>query len=298
MRKIHPCLWFDGRAEEAAGFYASVFRNSRILRTARFGEAGPGPKGSVLTVEFQLEGTDFVALNGGPGVAFTPAVSFHVGMETRDEVDDLWGRLSERGRILMDLGSYPFSERYGWIEDSFGLSWQLNHTGQKTRITPFLMFVGRQGRAEEAIRMYTSIFENSRIDHVERFGKGERGPEGAVKHARFFLGGSELMAMDGGPSHAFSFTPAVSFFVECGSQTEIDTKWMQLSEGGKEGQCGWLTDRYGVSWQVVPESLRAMVGGMTPASDRVLAALMKMGKLDERTLRDAYDSAEARKESA
>ena len=116
MQKITPFLWFDGKAEEAANFYVSILKNSKIKSVTRYGDAGPGPKGQAMTVSFQLEGQDFVALNGGPQYTFTPAVSFVVNCETQREVDELWDRLSADG-------GKP--GRCGWLEDKHGLSWQI-----------------------------------------------------------------------------------------------------------------------------------------------------------------------------
>lgn len=115
MQKITPFLWFDGKAEEAAKFYTSIFRNSKMGQIRRFGDAGPGPKGSVLTASFEIEGQEFVALNGGPQFTFTPAISFFVNCETQEEVDEFWDKLSEGGR----------TNRCGWLQDKFGLSWQI-----------------------------------------------------------------------------------------------------------------------------------------------------------------------------
>src|SRR4051812_41884861 len=115
MQKITPFLWFDSQAEEAMNFYTSIFKNSKVVTMAPYGEAGPGPKGSVMTAAFQLEGQDFVALNGGPQYKFTPAISFVVNCETQQEVDDLWEKLSAGGR----------KDRCGWVQDKFGVSWQI-----------------------------------------------------------------------------------------------------------------------------------------------------------------------------
>ncbi len=115
MQKITPFLWFDNQAEEAMNFYVSIFKNSKALRLLRYGDAGPGPKGSVMTAEFQLEGQEFVALNGGPQFKFTEAISFVVNCETQEEVDYFWEKLSEGGA----------KSRCGWLEDKFGLSWQI-----------------------------------------------------------------------------------------------------------------------------------------------------------------------------
>jgi predicted 3-demethylubiquinone-9 3-methyltransferase (glyoxalase superfamily) len=115
MQKITPFLWFDGNAEEAANFYVSIFKNSKIGKISRYGDAGPGPKGSVMSVTFQLEGQEFFALNGGPQFKFTPAISLFVNCETQQEVDELWDKLSAGGR----------TDRCGWLQDKFGLSWQI-----------------------------------------------------------------------------------------------------------------------------------------------------------------------------
>lgn len=115
MQKITPCLWFDTQAEEAARFYISIFKNSKISQITRYGETGPGPKGSVMTVEFQLEGQDFMALNGGPHFKFTEAISLSVDCKTQEEVDEYWRRLSEGGEQV----------QCGWLKDKYGLSWQI-----------------------------------------------------------------------------------------------------------------------------------------------------------------------------
>ena len=115
MQKITPFLWFDGKAEEAMNFYVSIFKNSKVVSVARYGDAGPGPKGTVMSATFQLEGQEFYALNGGPQYKFTPAISLFISCKTQEEVDDLWEKLSEGGR----------TDQCGWLQDKFGLSWQV-----------------------------------------------------------------------------------------------------------------------------------------------------------------------------
>lgn len=291
MQKITPFLWFDNNAEEAAKFYVSVFGNSKVGSITRYGEAGPAPKGTVMTVAFELEGQKFTALNGGPHFKFTPAVSFYVACETEKEVDSLWQKLSEGGSVLMELAKYPFSEKFGWVADKYGLSWQLNLASFPQKITPCLMFVGEQnGKAEEAMKFYTSQFENSSIDRVERYSAGEGGTEGAVKHGVFSLDGKKFIAMDGGTNHPFTFTEAQSFVVDCKTQEEVDEFWRNLSEGGQESQCGWLKDQYGLSWQVTPTILIEMLQDKdAERSKRVMEAMMQMSKIDIPTLQRAYD---------
>jgi predicted 3-demethylubiquinone-9 3-methyltransferase (glyoxalase superfamily) len=291
MQKIRPFLWFENNAEEGANFYVSLFGNSKVVNITRYEEAEPAAKGTVTTVSFQLEGQDFTALNGGPHFKFTPAVSFYVACETPQEIDELWQKLSEGGTVLMELDKYPFSEKFGWVADRFGLSWQLNLASFPQKITPCLMFVGEQnGRAEEAMNFYASLFKNSSIDRVERYSAGEGGTEGAVKHGVFSLDGQKFITMDGGTNHPFTFTEAQSFVVNCKTQEEVDEFWEELSAGGQQSQCAWLKDKYGLSWQIVPTVLIEMLQDKDPEkSKRVMEAMLEMTKIDIATLKQAYD---------
>lgn len=291
MQKITPFLWFDDNAEEAANFYVSLFGDSKVATVTRYGEAGPGAPGSVMTIKFELAGEEFVGLNAGPHFKFTPAVSFYVACETAEEVDALWKKLSEGGSVLMELDKYPFSEKFGWVADRFGLSWQLNLASFPQKITPCLMYVREQsGRAEEAMSFYTSLFKDSSIDRVERYAAGERGIEGTVKHGVFSLEGQKFIAMDGGTEHPFTFNEAISLVVNCDTQEEVDAFWEKLSEGGQKSQCGWLKDKFGLSWQVVPTILDKLYEDKDPEkSKRVMQAMLQMRKLDIAELRRAYD---------
>jgi len=290
-QKIIPFLWFDGKVEDAVNFYTSTFKNGKILSMHRAGNGMPGEKGDVFTSTFQLAGLEFYALNGGPQFKFTPAISFFVNCETGEEIDSLWKKLSEGGMALMPLDKYLFSQKFGWIQDKFGLSWQLNFTGSEQKITPFLMFVKEQnGKAEEAMNLYTSLFKNSSILRVSHYGAGERGTEGTVNHAAFSLEGEQFMAMDSNMDHQFTFTPATSFFVNCYTQEEVDFFWEKLSEGGKKDRCGWLVDKCGVSWQIVPTALGKLMYDKDPVkSARVMQAMMKMDKLIIKDLEEAYN---------
>ena len=292
MRKIAPFLWFDHQAEEAAKLYTSLFDRSRITGTSRYGDAGPGPRGTVMTTSFELEGLPFTALNGGPVYTFTPAISFFVTCETEAQVDALWKELSRGGTVMMELAKYPFSPKFGWLSDRYGLSWQLNLApGRPGKISPFFMFVGKQaGRAEEAMKSWTARFPDSSIAQVERFPAGMPEPEGTVMHGRFTLAGQEFMAMDSSGPHAFTFTPAVSFYINCEDQAEVDRYWDSLlSGGGKPSQCGWLEDAWGVSWQVVPTVLHKLIGDKDPAkAKRATEAMLKMGKIDIARLQEAH----------
>jgi predicted 3-demethylubiquinone-9 3-methyltransferase (glyoxalase superfamily) len=292
-----PCLWFDKQAEEAAKFYTSLFKDSKIGRVLYYGKEGHEihgmPEGTVLTVEFEINGQTFTALNGGPVFTFTPAISFFVNCKTQQELDELWKKLSQGGTVLMKLDKYPFSEKFGWLNDKFGLSWQLNLGSRKQKITPFLMFVGEQhGKAEEAMNFYISMFENSGVTSITRYGKNEDEPMGTVKHSIFTLESQEFMAIDSAFKHDFTFNEAISFIVNCETQEEVDRLWNKLSEGGDEKaqQCGWLKDKYGVSWQVVPTILDELLADKDKKkAGKVMEALLKMKKLDIKKLKEAYN---------
>lgn len=152
------------------------------------------------------------------------------------------------------------------------------------KVTPFLWF---DGKAEEAMRFYTSVFPDSKAGTVTRYGEAGPGPKGSVMTATFTLFGQEFIALNGGP--LFAFTPAVSFVVNCDTQREVDHYWEKLSAGGKTQQCGWLTDRFGLSWQIVPTAMgRLMEGGDAARSNRVMKAMLGMTKLDLAALEKAY----------
>jgi predicted 3-demethylubiquinone-9 3-methyltransferase (glyoxalase superfamily) len=292
IQKITPFLWFENQAEEAVTFYLTVFNHSKIKTATRYGEEGAKasgmPKNSIMTMAFQIEGQDFVAINGGPIFQINPTISFFVNCETVQEIDRLWGKLTESGTVMMELDSYPFAEKYGWIQDKFGVSWQLILPGRGQKIVPCFMFTGDQHKkAEEAINFYTSIFSDSKIIQLERYGK-EVGPEGAVVHCKFTLNGQEFVAMDSHENMGMNFNPAISMVVNCETQEEIDYYWDQLTEGGFEGaqQCGWLQDKFGVSWQIVPNVLGELLSD--PAkSGSVMQVLLQMKKLDIKLLQDA-----------
>lgn len=301
MQKIIPNLWFDKQAEEAVNFYAAIFENSKIGDVSRYGEVGQEvhgmEAGTVMTVEFELEDQKFLALNGGPDFKFNPSISFLVSCETKDEVDMLWKKLFSGGTALMDLGSYPFSEKYGWLQDKYGLSWQLMFMGDtkiKQKIIPTLMFVGEAcGKAEEAINFYVSVFSKSKVGDIMRYGKNEDfDKEGTIKHAAFTLDGQEFMAMDSAYNHNFSFNEAISFIVNCKNQKEVDYFWGSLSEGGdpKAQVCGWVKDKYGLSWQIVPDVLDKMMKDRDPKKiEKVMEAFLKMKKIDIDSLKRAYE---------
>ncbi len=293
MQKIVPHLWFNRDGAAAAERYVSLFPKSRITSRSTISDT---PSGTVETLSISLAGQDFALLSAGPEFKFTPAVSFLVACETKAEVDRLRSRLLEGGSELMPLDAYPFSERYAWVVDGFGLSWQLMYNGGAAigqRITPTLMFTGKQcGKAEEAVSFYASLFGMARIEHVLRYGPGEE-PNGKdlVKHAAFSLEGQDFAAMDSALDHGSTFNEAISFMVYCDDQAEIDRYWGKLSAHAEAEQCGWLKDRYGLSWQIVPRALGRLMSLEDPARRaRVTTAFLKMKKLDIAALESASGS--------
>lgn len=270
--KIYPCLWFDNNGNDAASFYCNVFGDGIITSANN------------IVTGFTLHGEKFIAINGGPMFKPNPSISIFVLFENTDEVNDAWNKLSDGGTVLMPIDKYPWSERYGWIQDKFGISWQLyagkmENVGQK--FTPLLMFTGVQnGYAENAISFYTSVFPNSTINGIARYEAGEGDVEGRVKHGQFILNNYVFMAMESSGPHAFEFNEAVSIVVECDTQDEIDYYWNILTaNGGQESMCGWLKDKYGVSWQIIPTILGSLMSDPDKAP-KAVQAFMKMKKFE------------------
>jgi predicted 3-demethylubiquinone-9 3-methyltransferase (glyoxalase superfamily) len=296
MQKITPHLWFDKEAKDAARFYTSVFgavgKESKVKNATTIHDT---PSGTVDIVTIELLGQEFTLISAGPLFKFNPSVSFLVACNTKDEVDALWKELSERGTALMPLGEYPFSEKYGWTQDKYGLSWQVMFSGDraiKQKITPRLMFVGDVcGKAEEAINFYASVFHNAKVGDIMRYGRGEEpDKEGTVKHARVTLEGQEFAVMDSARGHKFTFNEAVSLMVHCDTQDEIDYYWGKLSAVPAAEQCGWLKDAYGLSWQIVPNIIDEMFNGKDQKKiERVTQAFLKMKKFDIAVLKQASE---------
>jgi predicted 3-demethylubiquinone-9 3-methyltransferase (glyoxalase superfamily) len=275
---LHPCLWFDGNAKEAADLYCSVFDSSTIKSENPF------------VVMFDLLGQTFMGLNGGDTHKINPSISFMVTYQNEEEIRNAWELLSIKGNVLMPLDKYDWSECYGWVEDKFDVNWQL-YLGEKQdteqRISPTLMFVSEQnGKAEQAINYYTSIFDNSNIKGILKYNTGDDDIEGNVKHAQFSLNGYTMMAMDSSADHKFQFSEGVSIVITCDTQDEIDYYWDKLKDGGEEDKCGWLKDQFGVSWQVVPRILGELMSDPIK-SPRVVDTFMNMTKLDIEKLKNA-----------
>lgn len=279
-QKIVPNIWFDGNAEEAGEFYSSAFENSSSEVEARYPDTGlldfqASLAGQALTVTLKVSGYQFTLVNAGDEFAPNPSISFILNFDpllfdsdeelARASLERLWGRLSDGGEVLMPLGEYPFSELYGWVQDRYGVSWQLMLTdpagSPRPFILPTLLFSDRvQNQAAEAIDHYLEVFAD--IEGGDELGvlgpyEEPQGPAvvGAVQFADFRLSNQWFAAMDSAVDQPFTFSCGVSLEVKCKDQAEIDHYWNQLSAVPEAEQCGWLADRYGVSWQIVPENM-------------------------------------------
>lgn len=274
-QKITPNLWFDGNAKEAVEYYVSLFPDSKTTHTAYYPKSAEegladfqkSMAGKELFIEFELGGLAFGAINAGPMFTFNPSISFMVNFDpsqddkAEEHLNELWERLIDGGEALMPLDTYPFSKRYGWIKDRYGLTWQLILTNpegdSRPFIVPSLMFIGKNNNhAEEAINFYTSIFDNAKTGTLARY-PDDSGPakKGSLMFADFTLANQWFAAMDSGDMHDFSFNEAVSLSITCKDQAEIDYFWEKLSSVPEAEQCGWCKDKYGVSWQIVPEHM-------------------------------------------
>lgn len=297
-QKIVPHLWFNQEAKEAAEFYTSIFPDSAVTNITTIRET---PSGDSDLVSFQLAGYSFMAINGGPHFQLNPSISFFVNFDpardenARENLDQLWEKLSQDGIPLMPLQEYPFSKRYGWIQDKYGLTWQLMLTNPEGEERPFIipsfLFVNEVcGKAEEATNFYLSIFNNNRQGEVAYYPAGmEPDKEGTLMFKDFMLENQWFVAMDSAHEHNFRFNEALSLIIRCENQEEIDYFWGKLSAVPNAEQCGWLKDKYGVSWQVYPSIIEEMMAnGTEEQMERFTKALLQMKKLDIEKLKEAF----------
>ena len=274
-------------------FYLSVFPGSKIKSS---GGLDGTPSGHVSTATMEIFGLDFNFMTAGPYLPFNPTVSFIISCDSIAEVDTLWTKLSATGKILMELSAYPFAEKFGWAQDQHGVSWQIMFSTQMKspqKVTPTLMFAGTVcGRAEEAVNFYTNVFHNSKINYLMKYGPEDIHKieaKATIKHAGFTIENCYMALMDSGRPSPLSFEQAVSFIVSCDTQEEVDYYWDKLTEGGKEVQCGWLNDKFGFPWQIVPSRMESMLSGGSPEQiARVTEAFMQMKKFDIEKLEKVY----------
>lgn len=292
MSKITPHLWFDKEAKEAAALYTSLFKDSEITHINTIKDT---PSGDCDIVSFKLAGQDFMSISAGPYFKLNPSISLFAVFDSEAEIETVWNKLIDGGKALMPYNTYPWAHKYGWLQDKYGLSWQLSWSDNhklKQKITPLIMYTGKvAGKTKEAIEFYTSIFPESKTEMMVPYEKGEGDKEGFIKHSRFSLGGYNLMAMDSSQKHEFGFNEAFSFIVTCENQEEIDHYWYKMSAVPEAEQCGWLKDKFGVSWQIVPSGMNKMLESEDKEkAAKVTQAFLKMKKFDIKKLEEAYNS--------
>ena len=276
-QKIIPNLWFNRNAKEAAEFYVESFPQGLIKSIEYYPSEGLQDfqkdfAGKELTVEFELGGYSFVGINAGSEFEKNPSISCFVNFDpksdekAREHLDDLWNRLIDGGTALMDVGEYDFSKRYGWVQDRYGMSWQLiltNPDGEdRPFIAPSFLFTSdKTNKAEEAINYYLDVFKDSRMGSLYRY-EEDMGPanKGSLMFADFAIGNQWFAAMDGGAEHDFTFNEGVSLSISCKDQDEIDYYWSKLSSSPEDEMCGWCKDKFGVSWQIVAENMYELLG--------------------------------------
>lgn len=298
MQKIVPHLWFEKGAVEAAAFYSSVFSNSEIVGKHILSHT---PSGESDVASFTVNGYRLVAFNAGPYAKFNPSVSLMVHFdpaadpEAEKRIQEAWDSLVEGGRALMEIQEYPFSPRYGWLEDRYGVSWQLMLASPDRKPTanvhPALLFTRElAGKVDEAADYYCSVFDNTERGLTARYGENP-GPDSpdSVLYCEFKLEDQWFSAMDSSHPPGFEFNESISFMVVCQDQEEVDRYWSVLSAKPENEQCGWLKDRYGVSWQIVPQEFVQMMESGTPEQiGRLTEAFMQMHKLEIEPLRSAF----------
>lgn len=283
MQKIVPHLWFDTQALEAAELYVSLFENSKIMNTTTLHDT---PSGDAQTVNFQLAGIEFAAISAGPVFAFNSSISLMVVCETREEVNRLYNTLIKGGSELMPLDAYDFSGWYAWISDKYGLNWQIMlvediHAHKKIR--PSLLFSMEVcGRTQEAMDYYSGVFLDSSVGFVNRYLEGQAADHRAkINYAELGICDFEMVLMDHGYGGDAAFNEAISFMIQCDDQKEIDYYWEKLSFVAEAEACGWVKDQFGLSWQIVPRALGALLSEGTESEiDKVTKAFLKMKKFD------------------
>jgi len=271
MQRLTVNLWMQGNAEEAGQFYASALPNTTTEIESRYptddlAEFQQPLAGQALTVSVWVGGTKLTLINAGSEFSPTPAISLMLNFDpsvmedATAQLDATWAALSEGGTVLMPLGEYPFSQRYGWIADRYGVTWQLilsNPAGEPAPLMiPNLMFAGAaQNRAAEAVELYTSLLGGSIKAKFNYEQANDVVTADSVMFCDFTLGDDIVSAMDSGVAQDLNFTPGVSLQWDCDGQEEIDRVWDALSAVPEAEQCGWLTDKFGVSWQIVPSNM-------------------------------------------
>lgn len=287
MKSFSTCLWFDSEGLPAAEFYTSLFRDSSIEIVNPYPETGHdihgGTAGKVMVVYYKLMGQEFLNLNGGPIFTHSQSYSNFVSLKNEVELDKIWNAFQPNGEVRMPLKAYEWSPKYGWVKDRFGVEWQLMLDPEGTEgIFPAMLFTDKMyGKGEAAINYYTRLFPNSSIENMYR-----NPQDNTVMYASFKLFGKNFVLMEGPGEHASKFSEAFSITVPCKDQAEIDFYWNEMTKnGGEESQCGWLKDKFGLSWQIVPEGVERIMSGKN--KEAAMAAMLQMKKFDIAALEKA-----------
>jgi predicted 3-demethylubiquinone-9 3-methyltransferase (glyoxalase superfamily) len=293
MLQIKPHLWFNSQAKEAAEFYTTLLPDSAVTYVNQLHNT---PSGDCDIVEFTLAGQPFMAISAGPLFKFNPSISFMMHFDQAAALDEVWNKLEEGGKVMMPLDTYPFSDRYGWLADKYGVSWQLilvkPDSEKRPVIVPSLLFTEPVvGKANEALDFYCSVFKDGKRGTTAPRPE-DMGPDkaGTLMYADFYIDQTWLAAMDSAHEHGFRFNEAISLLVQCDTQEEIDHYFSALSTDPKSEQCGWLKDKYGVSWQITSTLIgEVFKNGTREQIDRVTQTFLPMKKIDLATLQRAYE---------
>ena len=275
MQRVVVDIWCQGTAEEAGAFYASVFPRATATVSSRYPTAGlpdfqAGFAGAPLTVDVTIDGVLVRLINAGDEFSPTPALSLVYTGTDRAEIERMWAELARGGTERMALGAYPFAPLYGWVEDRYGVNWQFMLGEEARPLIPQLMFTGTPPRAKEAIEFYTGLLPEASVISVS----DSPTEAGVVDFALVSLAGQTVSLMDSTFDHGFTFSPGVSLEVQCAGQAEIDRLWEGLSAVPEAEACGWLVDKFGVSWQIVPDNIDELM-----AAPGAYGTLMRMKKI-------------------
>lgn len=288
MQKIKPFVWFERDMDKILEFYQGVF--SGDLKIVKKVKMGGTPSGEIEVVDLSIHGSNITFMTAGPYVDKNPAISFSLSFENEAALKNIWDKLALGGQVMMELQKYPFAPLYGWLSDKWGVSWQLIYLPEANfpKFYPALMFTqDLAGKASEAIDFYTTLFPDSKVLNKIKYGAGGGDNPEYLSHAEFSLAGQFFIALDSSAPHKFKFSDAISLVINVEGQDEVDFYWDKLTQnGGRESQCGWCRDKFGVSWQVLPKEL----GEATDNSDQEISsyAVKQMLEMKKIIIKDLY----------
>lgn len=285
MGKFSSCLWVNGRIEEMMAVYETVFSRVERKVTNFYQTDEHGTIGDILTVSIDIDNQEFLLLNGGPEFNMTPAVSYVVEAESVEKAQAIWDRLAPRGQILMEIEDQSMGKLFGWLNDEFGVSWQITVGEGPETITPCLMFIHQYfGKAAEAIDAWGEYYGGLEREVLIN------NPDGTIQFAKFTLHGQPFIVMDNDYDHQFEVTIGNSFCVYCDNQAEINRVWEAVTADGEESQCGWMVDKFGVAWQTTTRDMDTLLRSNNPKAAEITEALYKMKKIDIDYLRELSNS--------